>query len=180
MAKNHCNSIKLAIYELYKVCYFKHIFKPENVFEKLYADYLKYISYDSSFPSFKHKGVNILKEINSDYTFKDYIEEFGLNEKGEIFSCFDEFIENEYQDANIIRDIIYKSFDEKNADAVHLAYLNDICFDKTGKTKFMDVEITEESLGPDCYCCSFKIDGKQYSETNIPDALLRIYYVKCE
>lgn len=177
MARNYCNSIKLAIYKLYKVCYFKHIFKPEDIFEKLYADYLKYISYDPDLPSSRFKGVCILTDISENYTFKDYIKEFGLNEKGEKCASFDEFIENEYQDANIIRNIIYKSFDEEIANSIHLAYLNDICFDKTGKTEFMDVKITEEILGPNKYCCAFEIDGKHYCESTISDALVKIHDV---
>lgn len=41
-----------------------------------------------------------LVDDDTDYTYNDYLEEFGYN--GELYSCFDEFCDNEYDDKEYI------------------------------------------------------------------------------
>lgn len=172
--REHKNIIKQGIYKLYKAWWLKHHVKPFS-FENLYQEYLDYISVVEV-----NKGIKLINKLTGSYTFEDYIREFGFDKEYNIFVGYDEFLTNEYQDVNIIREIIFKSFnDEETAKAVHLAYLNDILFDKNGKTTFMDVEILEERDElEDYYWCKFYMDGKEYSESNLPDALNRILQVK--
>lgn len=174
--REHENIIKRGIYKLYKVWWLKHQVKPFS-FENLYQEYLDYMSVGQI-----NKGIKIIENLTGSYTFEDYIRGFGFDKEHNLFVSYDDFLTNEYQDVNIIREIIFKSFnDEETAKAVHLAYLNDISFDKNSKTTFMDVEILEESteLG-DYYWCKFYIDGKEYSQPNLPEALYRILKVKDE
>lgn len=41
-----------------------------------------------------------LVDDDTDYTYNDYLEEFGYD--GELYSCFDEFCDNEYHDKEYI------------------------------------------------------------------------------
>lgn len=56
---------------------------------------------------------------SNEFTFNDYIEEFGYN--GEIYSCFEEFKDNEFLDEDYIRSLL-----DDNNYGVYLDYIKDI------------------------------------------------------
>ena len=73
-------------YELYKIDWKRsHMITPEIENDSV-KDYYEYLITD-----------NIDEE---DYTYNDYIDEFGYN--GELYVCFEEFWENEYLDEDYI------------------------------------------------------------------------------
>lgn len=76
---------KLA-YELYKIDWKKaHWITPEIEKDSLKNYYECLVDFDDS------------------YLYKNYIEEFGYN--GELYVCFEEFLDCEYQDKDYIREL---------------------------------------------------------------------------
>lgn len=72
-------------YELYKINWMKRI-SPERQMNAL-KDY--------------YEG---LVDAGDEYTFDDYIEEFGYD--SELYACYDEFIDYEYQDSDYIENLL--------------------------------------------------------------------------
>ena len=46
-----------------------------------------------------------LVDSSEDFTFQDYIEEYGYT-NGEVYSCYDEFMDNEYSDEEYIKSLL--------------------------------------------------------------------------
>ena len=171
------NVIKQAIYKMYKSHWLMHRIKPFDI-EKLYKEYLEMLSTNKN--NMYEDGLAIVKDISYEYTFQDFIEENGIN--GELYVCYDEFLDIEYQDEEIIKDIIFHTFNDKEtAQAVFYIYQTDISFDKNGEATFIDVKIQEfVDVVNDYYWCEFVINNKKFSEPSIPDAIKRIIEYKNE
>lgn len=96
-------TIKQLCYELYKEDWkFNHIYTTD-----ILGSYVDYYNY--------------LKECemsSGEYSYDDYIFEYGYN-NGEIYACFDEFLENEYLETEYIEELL-------NDDKVFELYLKDI------------------------------------------------------
>lgn len=59
-----------------------------------------------------------LVDNHTNYTYEDYLMNFGYY--GELYVCFDEFLDNEYQDKEYMEEL----FDDKT---LYKEYLDDIC-----------------------------------------------------
>ena len=112
MNKSNCPSfdIKKLCYELYKLDWKRE----HNITLGMVSDEIK-----------KYQALILAGEFCSDYTFDEYLEEYGF--AGKIYVCFDEFLDNEYLEEDYIR----KLLDNTNLIAL---YLQDIYPTPTGKT----------------------------------------------
>lgn len=91
MTNNTCPSfdIKKFCYELYKLDWkIEH-----NITLGMVSDEIK-----------KYQTLILAGEFCSDYTFDEYLEEYGF--AGEIYVCFDEFLDNEYLEEDYIRKLL--------------------------------------------------------------------------
>lgn len=61
------------------------------------------ITYEKEMNNIKdyYKG---LVDEDSEYTYEDYLDEFGYN--GEIYACFDEFMDMEYEDEEYMQTLL--------------------------------------------------------------------------
>lgn len=80
--------IRPLIYELYKTDWLRRI-SPERKMNAI-KDYYEYLDSEHDNPS-----------------FEDYINEFGYD--GEIYACFEEFLDSEYKDENYIKSLLSDS-----------------------------------------------------------------------
>lgn len=83
MTNNAKMNIKKIAYELYKIDWKHTHITPETEMNSL-RDYVLISSFYGQ----------------SDYTYEDYLQDTGYN--GELYVCFDEFVDNEYQDKDYI------------------------------------------------------------------------------
>ena len=58
-----------------------------------------------------------LVDNDSEYTYEDYIEEFGYN--GELYVCYEEFLDNEYLKEDYIKELL-------NNEKLYEIYLQDL------------------------------------------------------
>ena len=92
--------IKKLCYELYKINWeCTHMITPERKMDFI-KDYYQELVDDDTI-----------------YTYDDYLEEFGYD--GELYSCFDEFCDNEYHNKEYICRLL-------NSERLILLYLKDI------------------------------------------------------
>lgn len=91
MINNTCPSfdIKEFCYELYKLNWKK----DHNITLEMVSDAIK-----------KYQTLILAGEFCSDYTFEEYLEEYGF--AGEIYVCFDEFLDNEYLEEEYICNLL--------------------------------------------------------------------------
>lgn len=67
-------------------------------------DWMRRISYDRKRDFVLNYYVDSKIKPTSDATLLDTLEEFGFD--GELYACFEEFLENEYQDDSYIKELL--------------------------------------------------------------------------
>lgn len=86
--------IRKICYELYKKDWKKNHGITNEVEDKTFEEFIVFISEECDI------------ETAMTYSYEGYLEEFGY--KGEIYVCFDEFIDIEYTDGDYIRSLLSK------------------------------------------------------------------------
>ncbi len=77
----------------------------EDLAYELYkVDWMRSISAKRQAKALKNWYKETDEEEREDYTFEDYLDEVGFD--GEIYACYDEFLDNEYQDEEYMQKLL--------------------------------------------------------------------------
>lgn len=79
----------------------------ELCYELYKIDWMNHISHNRQMDALKNYYEELHISYDEDYTFDDYLFDNGYD--GELYVCFDEFLQNEYLDEDYMKELLYNT-----------------------------------------------------------------------
>lgn len=98
---SHCNEIYTMSIDAMNRCLNLRFGIKEIAYEMYKIDWMRRIFADRQLNAYKNYFELADEIFDHSYTFEDYLEEYGYD--GELYVCFDEFLECEYQDSEYMK-----------------------------------------------------------------------------
>ncbi|MBQ3543487.1 MAG: hypothetical protein IJA34_00620 [Lachnospiraceae bacterium] len=117
-----------------------------------------------------------LIDSDAEYTYNDYLEEFGYNE--ELYACYDEFLDNEYQDEEYICGLLNneKFIDMYRKDKYERESKLRLTFDITLYGKVYDTLVGILGYKQDCFLSDNCIEIKREDFESIKSILFDVNF----